>query len=303
MDSKEHYLFESNEIQLPKFGTNNMPNLGTITLGHTKSRSKRRGRALIVCLPLLGLPLPALSAPAAAQDLTAGGTSRVTAVVDGDTVMLENGTEVRLVGIQAPKLPLGRRSFAKWPLADAAKSVLEALALNRTVALRYGGRRQDRHGRALAHLFRDDGLWLQGELLDQGMARVYSFRDNRARIAEMLAHEHAARAARRGIWNHPYYRILSAAETADAIDSFQLVEDRVYAVAVVRGRLYLNFSEDWRSDFTIAAAPRDRALFDREGFDYHALGGSRVRVRGWLKKWNGPMIEITHPEQIEVLQE
>ena len=31
--------------------------------------------------------------------------------------------------------------------------------------------------------------------------------------------------------------------------------------------------------------------------------GGRVRVRGWLKSFNGPMIEVTHPEQIEILKE
>ncbi len=28
-----------------------------------------------------------------------------------------------------------------------------------------------------------------------------------------------------------------------------------------------------------------------------------VRVRGWVKRFNGPLIEVTHPEQIEVIEE
>ena len=43
-----------------------------------------------------------------AAALEAGETARVVGVVDGDTVVLESGAVVRLVGIQAPKLPLGR---------------------------------------------------------------------------------------------------------------------------------------------------------------------------------------------------
>ena len=34
-----------------------------------------------------------------------------------------------------------------------------------------------------------------------------------------------------------------------------------------------------------------------------SLQGKRIRVRGWLKSFNGPMINATHPEQIEVLGE
>jgi hypothetical protein len=36
-------------------------------------------------------------------------------------------------------------------------------------------------------------------------------------------------------------------------------------------------------------------------FDFASLKGQRIRVRGWLKNFNGPSIKVTHPEQIEVL--
>jgi hypothetical protein len=32
-----------------------------------------------------------------------------------------------------------------------------------------------------------------------------------------------------------------------------------------------------------------------------ALEGALVRIRGWVDDRDGPRIEITHPEQIEVL--
>lgn len=49
--------------------------------------------------------------PLPAADLRAGERARVAAVVDGDTVVLTTGRQVRLVGLQAPKLPLGRVGF------------------------------------------------------------------------------------------------------------------------------------------------------------------------------------------------
>ncbi len=137
--------------------------------------------------------------PLNAAILEAGTSARVVSVADGDTLTLDDGVIVRLVGIQAPKLPLGRPGFKAWPLADEAKAALEALALGRRVTLYYGGRRNDRYGRALAHLYRDDGLWIQGAMLEQGMARVYSFSDNRGEVAAMLTWEAAARAGGLGI--------------------------------------------------------------------------------------------------------
>ncbi len=234
--------------------------------------------------------------------LETGGASRVVEVIDGDTVLLEDGREVRLVGIQAPKLPLGRPGFKTWPLADAAKRALEDLALGRTVRLAFGGRQMDRHGRALAHLYDTvDDRWIQEAMLARGLARVYSFPDNRAMVSEMLALEREARDAGRGIWSDPFYEILTPEEAADAIDSFQLVEGRVLEAAIVRGRGYLNFGEDHRADFTLYIDPESRRRFEAAGIDIESLSGMQIRVRGWLKSYNGPEIELTHPEQLELL--
>jgi hypothetical protein len=46
---------------------------------------------------------------------------------------------------------------------------------------------------------------------------------------------------------------------------------------------------------------RSRKLFRGAGVDPAGLDGRRIRVRGWLRSRNGPMIEATHPEQIELL--
>ena len=256
---------------------------------------------LAAVFALLSWPAAEAAGRRPPPDAATAGTARQ--IVDGDTLVLETGAEVRLVGIQAPKLPLGRRGFTAWPLAGRAKAALARLALGRRLRLSYVGRRIDRHGRLLAHLHDGEGRWIQGELLSAGMARVYTFADNRGRAAEMLALERGARAARRGIWRHSFYRVLDATETPDFINTFQLVEGRVLNTAVVRRRGYLNFGSDWRRDFTITIAPRSlRRFVSAAGNKLARYRGARVRVRGWLKSFNGPMIEATHPEQIEVLE-
>lgn len=224
----------------------------------------------------------------------------VKSIVDGDTLVLRSGTQVRLVGIQAPKLPLGRRNFKSWPLAKKAKDALARLALGKTLTLSYGGKRSDRHRRLLAHLFAGK-VWIQGELLRSGMARMYSFPDNRARIKDMLTLERSARTSRRGIWANRFYAIRDIAETGRHIGTFQLIEGRVLNATIVRGRAYLNFGKDWRSDFTITISPRWMRRRWGKGPAIGDYVNRRVRVRGWLKSYNGPMIDATHPEQIELL--
>ncbi len=259
--------------------------------------------AVLAVLVLAIEYLPTGTAQSLPDDLTWGGSARVVEVIDGDTVVLDNGEEIRLVGIQAPKLPLGRKNFPTWPLADKAKEALEALTLGRTIDYGHGGTPRDRHGRLLAHIYDQDGTWAQGEILAQGMARVYSFPDNRALVDDMLALERAARDERRGIWDHPFYAVRTPEEAADFINGFELVEGKIHNAAIVRGRAYLNFGTNWREDFTVTFGPSDLRRIVADGVDLTRLEGQRVRVRGWLKSFNGPMIEATHMEQIELLDD
>jgi micrococcal nuclease len=284
----------------------------------------RRAVTRTYFLLLVAFLLAAGLQPAAADDgcaLADGVRSTITGIVDGDTVVLADGREVRFTGIQAPKLPLGRKGFAAWPLSTEAKAALSRLALGKQVLLRHGGAEGDRHGRILAQLYVPDAatgkeIWLQEEMLKLGLARVYTFRDNRACAARLLDAEREARAGRHGIWANSFYAIRDAADVA-ALEklegTFQLVAGQVATAQIVRGRLYINFGEDWRQDFTVTASAGDAKLFLEDSvwgplLEKDAVSGLagrsvRVRVRGWLGRYNGPEITVTHPEQIELLAE
>jgi hypothetical protein len=80
-----------------------------------------------------------------------------------------------------------------------------------------------------------------------------------------------------------------------------LIEGRVADAVKIKGQVYLNFGQDWRKDFTITLKAKVARLFAKAGVDPLGFKGRMVRVRGWLKKYNGPMIEASHPEQIEVI--
>ena len=238
-----------------------------------------------------------LAAPGASVDM-----SRVVEVVDGDTVVLEGGAQLRLTGIQAPKLPLGRPGFETWPLAEEAKRAAEDITGGKTLVLVVTGRAMDRHGRKLAQAVVQGAppIWLQGEMVRRGFARVYSFRDNRACAAELYAREAEARAAKRGIWGLKYYALRDAtADLGRDLGTFQIVEGTVTRALRTSHGAYLDFGADYKTDFSIFIATRDLRLFDEAGLDVASWRGKKLRVRGWLSKRNGPQIEVTHPEQIE----
>ncbi len=231
----------------------------------------------------------------------------VVQVSDGDTVVLDSGVVVRMIGTQAPKLPLGREGFPTWPKAEEAKGMLEAMVLNKTVRLGYGGEEIDRYERALAHVFvvtPEGEIWAQQQMVAQGMARVYSFPDNRACLDQLFAAEGRARLAGLGIWSDPYYSVRAADRPADLLERaghYELVEGRVLLADQSGGRLYLNFGRFWKEDFTAVIEARALRLFAGAGIDPLALEGALVRIRGWVDDRDGPRIEVTHPEQIEVL--
>ena len=109
----------------------------------------------------------------ACETLTPGPKGRVVEITDGDTFILDNSQKVRLIGMQAPKLPLGRIGFDTWPLAEEAKDFLADFALGENVQVFYGSTRKDRHGRVLGHVFVDGERqkWAQKAVIAKWLAR------------------------------------------------------------------------------------------------------------------------------------
>ncbi len=216
---------------------------------------------------------------------------------------------MRLAGMKvAGEIP-GVKLEINGSFANKAREKLKTLVLGHEVVLKYGGQRLDRYGRRLAQVFREDGgeqelLWVQGEMIAAGLARVVSFADNRACIGPLLELERPARKERRGIWADPFYAVLPASQPgllAKKSGQFQIVRGHVVAVARRGKRIFLNFDDNWKRDFTIVIASRHWRSFAKKGLDLDALKGRELQVRGWVRMWNGPMIEVDHPEQIELL--
>ena len=266
------------------------------------------GASLAVCfLPDWSLSAAPASAdaiapPSPAKGLAFGTMATVAGVAAADLLDLASGEQVRLVGVQVPTAATD--DIEAWPMAQDVHVAVQRLVLERRVALYYDRRRRDRWNRVLAHVTRiDDGLWLQGQLLESGLARVFTTRNTAAAAPDLLSRERAARAARTGIWSHRFYRIRNPSETWDDLDSFQIVEGRVVDSAEVGGVTYLNFGTDWRRDFTFRLMPPASRRFQRDSLDPHTLIGRRVRGRGWVFLTNGPMIDLTHRAQLEVLDD
>jgi endonuclease YncB( thermonuclease family) len=233
--------------------------------------------------------------------LAASERAEVRKVLDGATFTLADGRTVRLAGLDVPRLGMpGERADRRQAVAVAAQGTLIRL-LGSTVALAPLGPGTDRYGRVLAHVVDGEGHWVQAGMVAAGFGRITVFPGEGAALKTLLAAEAEARAARRGLWALPEYRVIGTEEAIRHLDSFQLVEGRVRNVERKGGRTFVNFGEDWRSDFTIEIAARLRRHLAAAGLDPAEYQGKMVRVRGWIKSRNGPLIELVQPEQIEVI--
>ena len=154
----------------------------------------------------------------------------------------------------------------------------------------------------MAQVWRDDGLWLQGALLEQGLVQVQTRPGEVARAAEMAEREDVARAALAGVWADHGFGAQPAHRVARHVGRFEIVRGRVVRVALLERYTYLNFGADWRSDFTLRVARSSEAAFRTAGIDLEQLAGREVEVRGYVLEAGGPLIELSHPEQIRILR-
>ena len=264
------------------------------------------------CAPIAALTLLRRASADAPGALPPAGLSdpearQVAAVIDGDTLRLDRGDILRLAGIEAPKHALAADPAVAALEKEAGRSLGQVIGTG-TITLRYDRLRRDRYGRLLAQGFNAAGLWLQAVQVESGAARVHGDGANRLGLRDLLALEATARDRRLGIWRQPAFAVRNAADPGlkRLAGSFQIVAGRVTAAALVKDTGYVNFGSDRRTDLTLVlkrpVLEMMKAEADATMIDLPSLGGRRIRCRGWLDLHDGPSIEISHPEQIEIME-
>lgn len=241
--------------------------------------------------------------------LEAGPSATIANVLDSQTLRLADGRSVRLLGLVGPRPPLTVDDASTWQPEQAAREALITLTEGRTITLAFDHRQRDRYGRLLAHVFvwyNGRRFWVQGELLSHGHARAAILPGTTACTKELLTHENIARDAGLGLWQQRYYRVLKPNPArwllARRRHRFEIVEGTVKDVAIVKSRVYLNFGDNWRTDFTAALPKKALRGTTMSPDTLRALKGQRVRVRGWIERNNGPYMKLAHPDIIERLE-
>ncbi len=253
-----------------------------------------------------------LFAQAAAAETAPGcrfealGNGRAVAVTDGRSFRLADGRDIRLAGIDVPQDAGGNAA------ALASRAALENLLLGKDVVLTADSDTPDRYGRISAFAFVNGSETpVQYNLLAGGQARVSAqMQDNARSLARSLAcslalfgEEKKARETRIGLWGDPGYAV-RAANDGPAIrpqrGRFSVVEGRVVSVRDSGATIYVNFGRRWSEALTVTILKRNQPSFVAAGIEPRMLEGRTIRIRGYVDVRNGPVIEATRPQQIEI---
>nr|WP_269137706.1 thermonuclease family protein [Pseudomonas sp. MMS21 TM103] len=222
-------------------------------------------------------------------------------IVDGDTLRLQDGRSVRLIGLNSPEL--GRDGRSAEPFAEAARRRLSELvaANDGRVGLQLGREPKDHYGRTLAHVYDGQGRNLEAQLLAEGLGYLVAIAPNVELVECQQAAERVARQSRVGLWRR------SPVQTPGQLSrgGFALIEGRVERVERNRGGVWLALG-----DAVVLRVP-PQAL---DGFDIgwlHSLAGRQVAARGWVidrsrraavkpgqARW---MLPVTHESMLELL--
>ncbi len=236
-----------------------------------------------------------------------GVPARVTAVLDGLDLTLDDGRMLRLAGIDP-----ARATQSRPTLGEDARASLARWLVGRSIQVQILATAPDRWNRLPALAFASatasspasDAPWSVAQaLLDAGWARAKPDAEIHSCFAAFLASEAKARAAGLGLWADPYYAIV------DADDRNGLAE-RTGAMTIVEGRFHLHGTPR-RTVVTLGRGPwglvariatRGSKAPRKGGTDLQGLAGAQVRVRGFLDDRFGLRIDLASGDQIETLE-
>ena len=240
-----------------------------------------------------------LSSPASPLCPATGVTESavVHSVTDGDTLRLEDGRKIRLIGINAPEIAHDHRPAEA--LGNDAKSALyRLLAPSRNrIGLQYGSERFDKYQRTLAHIYLTDGSSVQAAMLELGMATAFTTPPNASNSDCYQAAEHLALQQQRGIWARPEYQPKTSNQLSASDDGFRRLRGRVSRIDRARNGMRIMLGEKIK----IYIAANDLLYFPQPWLE--KLPGKQLEIRGWLHADQHQFfMQLRHPAAITLLE-
>ena len=118
-------------------------------------------------------------------------------VIDGDTIVLNNGEKVRLIGVDTPETKHPQKPVEYY--GKEATAFTKKMVSGKVVKLEYNQQRRDKYGRLLAYVYLMDGTFLNAEIIKQGYGHAYTKFPFKY-LEQFKEYEKEARENKRGLW-------------------------------------------------------------------------------------------------------
>ncbi len=235
------------------------------------------------------------------KGLKSCGSGTIEVVKAGDAVTFTSDVTVQLADIKAPEYWPKGAPYKSWPYGFASKKALTKIANGQTVTLYCDKPAKNTFGDTIAHIQLSDGTWLQHLLVQEGHAFFYPNVAHTEISTALVNAENRARTEEVGLWASSLYRPLRATGSNLKSGWFQTVEGKIYSAKKIGKKIYLNFGQDWRKDFTIQLNGKLEKKYLKQGVTPLSLAGQNIEVRGWVEWSGGPKIILTHTDQMRLL--
>lgn len=219
--------------------------------------------------------------------------NKVTRVYDGDTIKLENGEKVRLLGIDTPEVESYYQQAT--PGGNVAKKWLTKQLDGADIYLEYDQQRRDKYTRLLAHVFLENGDHINVTLVEKGLAIVNLFPPNLRYKDELLAAQKVAQQQHIGMWAMKRYQLTSV-DKIQKVAGWQRYQGEVQSIKKNRKYIRLTIS----NKLNVRIAKDMLYLFP----DLESYIGKSVEIRGWLSGKKAPFsILARHPSALIMIDE
>jgi len=201
-------------------------------------------------------------------------------VIDGDTIVLENGTRVRLIGINSPESNERHYLTAFFDLKFKINGKIIRLEYD---SVNEANNHLGKYGRLLAYVYLDD-VFINEEIVKDGCARTYlKYPFDEKKQLLFLKAEKYARENQLGIWKPATKNNVTSIENLSEIDKLKLKAERGDVKAQVKlADNYYN-GDNVLINYEKAAYWFQKAANQNDSYAQYSLGYCYEYGKGALK--------------------
>lgn len=193
-------------------------------------------------------------------------------VVDGDTIVIENGVRVRLLGINAPE--------KAECYGEEAKKELNKLIAGKKIILEKDQTAADNFGRLLRYVFvyneapDRDNIFVNEKLLRGGFVMSMYVKPNKRYLALLQAAEREAQKEKAGLWGKCDYESAQAGRESEREQASEPFDEK----CVIKG----NINKRYEKDYFLPGCPNyKRVIIDPRKGERWFCTEKEAKEAGW----------------------